>query len=83
MKRLVASVFVLLQLFLSGSSLSSKFRKHKTTYEGGPRDDPGQPLYLTPYLQEGAIQTGIYGGVVWCVVAISEPLSKGVAASAL
>ena len=27
-------------------------------YGGGPADDPGEPLYLTPYLKSGMIQKG-------------------------
>ena len=56
----VFQVACLVLLCSCGSPLSGQFRKHKNTYQGGssPEDDPGQPLYLTPYLQQGQLEQG-------------------------
>lgn len=50
----VPAILFLHSMFLCGSPLGVQFRKHNISYEGG--DDPGDPLYLTPYLQSGQIQ---------------------------
>lgn len=46
--------------------LSVQFRKHKAIYGEGPGTDakgssgPGEPLFLTPYIEKGEIDQGIY-----------------------
>ena len=51
-------------LVVSGS-LSAQFRKHKPIYAQYPSllqseesVDPGQPLFLTPYIEKGDIEQG-------------------------
>ena len=57
----------LLSLVVFCDSLSSQFRQHKAVYKdsvlGG--EDPGQPLYLTPYIKSGNIQQGINFIINW------------------
>lgn len=44
-----------------GFPLSLQFRKYKITYkkEGLKSDDPGDPLYLSPYIAKGQVEQGI------------------------
>ena len=66
MARLLQGVclFVLFSLTLCGP-LGVQFRKHKAVYgEGrgaGAKDSagPGEPLFLTPYIEKGQIDEGI------------------------
>ncbi len=48
--------------FLCGSSLTGHFLTHKTSFnwkEGQKvKDDPGDPLYLTPLIQDGESDKG-------------------------
>lgn len=52
----------LTSLALLCDSLGVKFNSNKY----GPQDDPGDPLYLTPYLQKGQIEQGSYMNVDCC-----------------
>ena len=49
-----------LPLALSRSSLSAPFRGQKAFYRrsGVSDDDPGSPVYLTPYIKAGQIEQG-------------------------
>ena len=69
----VQCLFLLyLPLALCGP-LSVQFRKHKAIYEGRGADakgssGPGEPLFLTPYIEKGEIDQGTV-----IVVAVSSP----------
>ena len=42
------------------SSLGVQFHKEKFAYQGEKQDDPGEPLYLTPYIKDGQVEKGCY-----------------------
>ena len=60
MSRLQLLLFLsALPLALSLSSLSAPFRRQKAFYRrSGAEDDPGNPVYLTPYIKAGQIDQG-------------------------
>ena len=60
MSRLQLLLFLsALPLVLSLSPLSVPFRGHKAIYRrSGVGDDPGSPVYLTPYIKAGQIDQG-------------------------
>lgn len=58
---LALSILFCVPLVLCGP-LGLQFRKHKAIFGEGPRVkdsvDPGQPLFLTPYIEKGEIDQG-------------------------
>ena len=67
-------LLICLPLALCGP-LGVQFRKHKAIYgegvrgkAGGSSSDPGQPLFLTPYIEKGEIDQGAQ------TIAVSLPL---------
>ncbi len=57
MEKLILLSVLLLPLVLS-SPLGSIFHQHKATYRPSLGADPGDPLYLTPYIKKGDVATG-------------------------
>ncbi len=60
MKKLILHVLlsVLLLPLVLCSPLGSIFQQHKATYRPSLGADPGDPLYLTPYIKKGDFATG-------------------------
>ena len=58
---LLLLVMAALPVALCGGSMSKLFQKHKAVYGSGSsrqEDDPGQPLFLTPYVESGDFDKG-------------------------
>ena len=44
-------------------SLGSQFQ-HRTSWREGVHADPGEPLYLTPYIKSGQTEKGSYDKIL-------------------
>ncbi len=78
MKELILLSVLLLPLVLC-SPLDSIFQQHKATYRPSSLGaDPGDPLYLTPYIKKGDFATGevLHGSGDVMVHCLSLTVSK-------
>ena len=55
----VLPFIVALPLVLSVAPLSVQFRGHKAFYRPSEDNDPGSPVFLTPYIKAGQTSQGI------------------------
>ena len=58
----VALVTSLLLPLVMSSPFGHIFRQHKALYKPPLGDDPGEPLFLTPYIKKGDFATGEWVG---------------------